>query len=132
MSELDELPDGAHKLLATTLRELVPAAWRIVPVERNVDELDATTVVIKLDSVRRIPEAPKSGRYFATWTVTVATPHIDPTLGDPDIFDSLLALLDALELVDWLEWTAAQKVVESSRYAFDITLDTITKREETT
>lgn len=124
---------SAHGLLADTLRPLVPASWRIVGVERNLDELEAGTVsvVIKLDSIRRIPEAPNTGRYRAGWTITVVQPHADPELADPAVYDACLALVAALDGIEWIAWTSAQKALEGGRFAFDITVETITKREET-
>lgn len=123
---------SAHALLADTLRPLVPADWRIVDVERAVDELDAVTVVIKLDTITRPREAPNSGRYMVGWTVTVMQPHADPDRADPAVYDACLELVAALDGITWLTWTTAQKVLAGDRYAFDITVETITTpREET-
>ena len=123
---------SAHGLLASTIKPLVPADWRIVGVERTLDELEAgvVSVVIKLDSIRRMPEAPNSGCYRAGWTVTVVQPHADPELADPAIFDACLELVAALDGIPWLAWTTAQKALEAGRFAFDITVETITTRED--
>jgi hypothetical protein len=125
---------SAHGQLADALKPLVPAAWRIVGVERDLDELEAgvVTVVIKLESIARIDAAPNTGRYWAGWTVTVVQPNADPELADPAIYDACLELVAALDELDWLRWTRAQKVLEAGRYAFDITLETITTPREDT
>lgn len=126
---------SAHATLANAIRAGVPATWRIVDHERDTDEPDATapaTVTIKLDSVRRLPEAPASGVYLAAWTLTIATPHTDPERADPEVFDRLLELVDHLDGLDWLRWTTAQKVLAGGRYAFDITIETQTTRESET
>ena len=123
---------SAHGQIAAALKPLVPASWRIIGVERDLDELEAgvVSVVIKLDSIRRIPEAPNSGRYRAGWTVTVVQPNADPERADPAIFDACLELVAALDGITWLAWTTAQKTLESGRFAFDITVETITTRED--
>lgn len=130
MSDVDELPPGAHRQLALTLRDVVPADWVVVGVERDIDEPDAVHVTIKLDDVRRLPQAPSSGRYLVGWTVTIVTPHVDPELADPAVFDALIDLTIALDEFEWLTWSEARKVVSAGRYAYDITLQTITEDPE--
>lgn len=125
----------AHALIADTLRPLVPASWRIVGVERDLDELEAgaVSVVIKLDSISRLPEAPRSGRYLVGWTITVVQPHVDPEQADPAVYDACLQLVAELDgLGSWLRWTTAQKALEAGRYAFDITVESITREETET
>lgn len=129
MTELDDLPAGVHRTLGLAIRELVPAAWRVVGVERDLDELERVTVQLKLSDVRRVPEAPRSGTYWAGWTVTIATPHVDPETADPGVFDALLELVAALDGIPWLKWSTAEKVLVSGRYGFDITVDTLTTRD---
>jgi hypothetical protein len=115
---------SSHALLAGVIRERVPASWRVIEHERPLDDIDAVTVQIKLDEVRRATEW-GAGAYWVAWTVTVIPPHLDPDRADPAVFDALLELVAALDDVEWLRWTRAQKVLEADRYAFDITVDTI-------
>jgi hypothetical protein len=117
---------SAHKLLADAIKDVVPADWRVIDHERNLDEPDAITVQIKLDEVRRLPQAPQSGIYSVMWTVTVLTPWADPARADPDVFDALLELVAGLERYPWMRWARARKVLEAQRYAFDIELETMT------
>lgn len=118
---------SAHAELAAVIVERVPASWHVIDHERASDEPDASrpaTVTIKLDSVRRLPAAPISGTLEVTWTVTIATPHVDPERADPAVFDELVVLLHALDAVSWLAWTDARKVETAGRYGFDVTLTT--------
>ena len=118
-------------VLAEHITSLVPADWHVVGVERDIDEPAGVNVIIKLSDIERLAEAPRSGRYRAVWTITVVQPHADPEQADPAVYDACLALVDALDSgPGWLTWRTARKVLEAGRYAFDITVETITKRRE--
>lgn len=117
---------SAHKLLAEAITARVPAGWRVIDHERELDELDAITVQIKLDTVTRLP-ASGPGVYLVGWTVTVVTPWSDPGRADPAVYDALLELVAGLDDLEWIRWTQAQKVLDAGRYAFDITLESLTK-----
>lgn len=124
---------SVHAQLAEAVRAGVPETWRIVGYERDTDEADAetpVTVTLKLDTVRKVPEAPGSGRYLVAWTVTVATAHADPELADPAVYDALVTLCDHLDAVPWLRWTEGQKVLAGGRYAFDLAIETMTTPDD--
>jgi hypothetical protein len=124
------VPITAFGMLADALRPLIPAAWHFVGYEDSIDDPDRVTVIVKLSSVQRFPAAPE-GAYRAEWVVTIIDPHTDPAKADPFLFDALIDFLDDLDTapdLEWLGWTSAEKVLDSGRFAFDITIHTITRK----
>lgn len=123
-------PTTAFATLSTAIKPLLPTGWKLVGYEDTIDEPDTTTVVLKLRSVQRLPAAPR-GAYLTEWVVTVISSHSDPEKADPGLFDGLINFLDDLDTadgLDWLGWTTAQKVIDSGRLAYDITIQTTTTK----
>lgn len=109
--------------LVEQLTPLLPRKWNIVPVQRNVDTLSTTTVILKQQSIARLPEAPQGAR-VVEYLMTVAVPNQDTARGEAQLDDDVITLLDAIDQIgSALKWTTAQKVVLSDQFpAYDITL----------
>lgn len=120
-------PVTAFAMLADAIKPLLPKSWHFVGYEDAVDDVDRITVVLKLQEVQRMPEAPL-GAYLTSWIVTVTDPHTDPAKADPSLFDAVIDLLDDLDDLSWLRWTSAKKVLDNDRYAYDITIQTSTTK----
>lgn len=115
------------------LKPLLPPTWRLVPYSRNVDELTRTTVMLRLQRVVKLPEAP-SGAYQAEWTLSIIFPGQDVTRAqkmlDQQLFELLDAILDLRATGLNIDWSDAQSAVFDERYeAFDITIRTILEKQ---
>ena len=115
------------------LKPLLPSTWRLVPYQRNLDEVDRVTVMLRLQRVVKLPEAP-GGAYQAEWTLTIIQPGQDVTRGqkmlDQQVFELLDAILDLRKTGLNIDWSDAQSVVFGERNeAFDITIRTILEKQ---
>jgi|GEM_PF-2893902 len=115
------------------LKPLLPRTWKLVPYQRNLDEVDQTTVMLRLQRVTKLPEAP-GGAYLAEWTMTVIHPGQDVIRGQKMLDQQLFELLDAILGLRAtglnIDWSDAQSVVFGERNeAFDITIRTILEKQ---
>lgn len=111
------------------LKPLLPPAWRLVPYSRNLDDIAQTTVMLRLQRVIPLPEAPE-GAYRSEWTMTVVYPGQDVTRAQKMLDQQLFELLDAITDLRRsglnITWSNAESVVFGERNeAFDITIQTI-------
>lgn len=100
---------------------LLPEGWRWVPYQRNVDALDATTVIWKQSRILPLDAAPL-GAVRVEGTLTVATPHSDIERAEQALDDAVTELCSALDGLDGIAWTEATKVSlgESGPLGYDI------------
>jgi hypothetical protein len=115
------------------LKPLLPSTWRLVPYQRNLDELNQVTVMLRLQRVVPLDEAP-NGAWRAEWTLTIIHPGQDVTraqkLLDQQLFELLNAIRDVRATGQNIDWSDAQSVVFGDRYeAFDLTIRTILTKQ---
>ena len=120
-----------RKFLTTTLKPLLPASWKWVATERNVDVTDATTVQWKQNTIEPLPEAPNSF-LGVTGVLTVSTPHTDIDAAENALDDAVLELVHDIQRVQGIVFRDARKVAlsETGPLGYDLTLTVITKKKE--
>lgn len=103
------------------LKPLLPEGWRWVPEQRNLDTLDAVTVIWKQSRILPHAAAPL-GAVRVEGTLTVATPHTDIARAEESLDDAVIELCSALDGLDGIAWTEATKVSlgESGPLGYDI------------
>ncbi|MDJ0336436.1 hypothetical protein QMG83_14510 [Salinibacterium sp. G-O1] len=115
--------------LADQLRPLLPAAWKLVDVERNVDATNTPVVQLKLGDIAKTDAAPQ-GMFTSTWTITIISPHQDITKAEYQLDDDVIDLLFALDTIPGVQWSAAKKVaVDETRLGWDITTEMHVQKE---
>jgi hypothetical protein len=119
---------SARKDVAAALRPLVPKKWAILDADRNIDE---TTEIALLVSQRTIEPAPNAaGNHRATLRVYVIDPHEDPDAAEDALDDAVELVCFALDTIDALYWTTAEKVIYQGRRAYQITVQAFTVRKD--
>lgn len=69
---------------------------RVVATEREIDELEVPTCLVRLNGVGRAPSAPVSHRNV-TLLLTLISPHLDMDLAGDEIEELIDAALDYLD-----------------------------------
>lgn len=112
---------SVREWLDENLKPLLPEGWRWVPYQRNVDTLDAVTVIWKQSRIVPLDEAPL-GAVRVEGTLTVCTPHQDIARAEEALDDAVTDLCSALDGLDGIAWTSAQKVAlgEGGPLGYDI------------
>lgn len=112
-----------RKNLMADLKPTLPRRWKIIPYGTKIDELTAKQVVamIILESVQRAPEAPQ-GALLVTFSLIVIDPATGPATREDALDDDLTEMLWAIDEVETLSWTSAQRTIFQNRVAYDITL----------
>lgn len=113
--------------LAELLTPLVPRSWKIVKHQRNKSTLLVTTVTLKQLRIVRTPAAPLAA-HDIEFIATITSPHADSVRAEDQLDDQVNTLIHALD-VKGVPWSSAQKVLDSDRLAYDITL-TLTSEKE--
>lgn len=103
------------------LKPLLPATWKWVPYQTNLDAIAQTTVMLILDEVTRFPQAPQGSR-LVSYVVEVIEPKIDPVSRDFSLFESLIDLLNGIDSIADLTWTSAKRgaVNNGANLGYDI------------
>lgn len=116
--------------LEEQLVPLLPAKWRVIPYQRMPQTLDRPTVLFKQLSFTPLPEAP-AGHLQVEVVITVADPHSDQDRAEDALDDEVLELVFALDSLNNLTWSTAQKVLVNETYlGWDITCSTISAKKE--
>lgn len=118
------------------LKPNLPRRWTLAPYIRKPDDLDGITVIVHLQKIERLPEAPL-GSQIATYLVTIVDPAQDWSQADANLDDEIVDLISALDLVrnqeglPVLRWTSADRNTWNDTYlAFDITVTAIITPKE--
>lgn len=107
------------------IKPVLPADWKLVA-HATVDKLDTTLVTIFIKSITRLPQAPQTSQRFYNLTLSIFSPLSDPARADNDLDDKIIELLAAIEGIENLRWTKAERVFggPSAEYlGFDIDLE---------
>lgn len=120
---------SVRKQLTDTLTPALPAGWRLVPFQTNLDVLDAPTVMLKQSGIKPAPEAPQ-GLYVFEYVLTVVTPSTDPETAEADLDDQVETLWGILDGLSWIDPTEAKKVLfQDSGLAYDIRCNILTQKD---
>lgn len=120
----------AREELVDALRPLLPKKWKLVPFARNLDRLEHPTVMVHASRIEKMPAAPQA-KHRVTFTVSVFDPQDDPTRAQGALDDEVNALIFALDTIPFVHWESAEaaQLGSDGPLGWDITLDTITKKE---
>lgn len=120
-----------RRWVTDSLKPLLPRRWTLAPYTRKPDDLNGPTVIVTLQTIKRLPEAPL-GSQVATYLVTIVDPAQDWSQADAALDDEIVDLISALDMVrnenglPVLRWTSADRNTWNDLYlAFDITVDVI-------
>jgi len=115
-----------------SLKPLLPRGWDLIPYSRTPESIEKTTVLVGLQNITRLPEAPMSS-HVTEYVVTVVSPASDLAQADADLDDDIADLLHAIDNArddkgfPVLAWTRAERRVYGDfNLAFDITVSVIT------
>jgi hypothetical protein len=118
--------------LADYLKPLLPEGWRpIVPNARDVDEVDAVTVVLKHVRMERLASAPL-GHLRHDVVMTVISPFKAVEAAEDDLDDALTKVLTALSKSSLVTWTSADKVRTGDAWAWDINVQVLSNTDPET
>ncbi|WP_157001435.1 hypothetical protein [Agromyces laixinhei] len=119
---------SARKDLAAALVPLLPKKWQVIDHDRNLDKLAVIAVLV---SQRRIEPAPNAqGSHKGTFRVFIIDPHTDVAAAEDALDDGVDTLLYALDGVQAVRWTNAEKVIYQDFRAYQITLEAFTERKD--
>lgn len=111
-----------REFLDEQLTELLPATWRIIRNQTMPDRIDATTVVLGITRITKLPEAPR-GCLVTEATVLVASPITDAKRAENALDDAVLEVCHALNDHPRIVWDEAKKVQASDQYfGWDISI----------
>lgn len=118
---------GARADLAAALTEALPDTMQIVDDVRDLGVIDPEyTTVLQLLRLRLEP-ASTIGAYWTDFALWVVSPEEDPQLVDDDLDDRLDQVIEALQPLTYLGWTAAERDMHPSGFhAYRITIRTRT------
>lgn len=117
--------------LATALKPLLPQTIKIIHVPRSLDGVETNRPVVMLYRESMTKAANGQGFYLNEFALWLISPHIDPTRSE-DSLDLLLdQTIEALDAIDWLNWSNAERSTfgDSQAPAFKITLQIVTNRK---
>lgn len=104
--------------IVDTIKPLLPRKWRYVATTGTLDKLDAVTVQLILQSVSKVPEAPFAKHLQQiTYELNVFDPSTNPDSREQSLDDELIELLAAIEAVENLTWTTADRILDASGQA---------------
>jgi hypothetical protein len=95
---------------------------RVVPSIRNLGEFNKPTIVVKTDTLTKLPAAPKSN--LGSFTVTLISPHDDMDRAEDQLDDLLELFLP--QLFTWqLNWESASQASYNDKLCYDIVVTSI-------
>lgn len=120
-----------RRWITDQVKPLLPRRWELAAYTRKPDDLSAPTVVVTLQKIERLPEAPL-GSQLVTYLITVIDPASDWSQADKNLDDEIVDLIAALDStrndagVPILRWTSADRNTWNDLYlAFDITVTAV-------
>lgn len=120
-----------RRWITDQVKPLLPRRWELAAYTRKPDDLAAPTVVVTLQKIERLPEAP-FGSQLVTYLITIIDPAADWSQADSNLDDEIVDLIAALDStrndagVPILRWTSADRNTWNDLYlAFDITVTAI-------
>lgn len=125
--KLDMSPRGQFM---RQLSPKLPSKWRLIKFERNVDEIDRVTVLVRQRAVRRFAAAPL-GFYETQFVLELIVPQTDMELAEDALDEALFEFLAILDSINPTLWESTNKVLDATtkRLAYDVTTNFQTKKE---
>lgn len=111
--------------IGDAIREAMPDTASVLVDVRDLGEIDpAVTAVVQI--IRERVENINTVNLIERFELWVVDPHTDPTLLEDYLDDSLDAVLEAINGLDWLLWTQAERAMHPSGnyHAYKITVHT--------
>ena len=103
------------------LTPLLPSTWTLYPGYAQPDVVEVPTVWMSLQKVERNPGNPM-GHRLAFFILTVVTPEEHPDLWEDSVDDDLLDFLAAIDQLENVAWTQAERGKTPAGYGFEVTL----------
>lgn len=102
---------------------------RVIGSVRNVGEgTNTPMLIVKTNGLRKLPQAPRT-HMTGEFSLTLVSPHVDIDAAE-DQLDGLLELLLPALFTWGMSWESADQVDwDESRIAYDITINSIYKKE---
>jgi len=126
-----KVADQYRRWVTDRLKPSLPRRWALWTYTRTPDELSGPTVVVTLQKIQRLPEAPL-GSQLVTYLVTVIDPATDWSQADKNLDDEIVDLIAGLDSIrnesglPVLRWTSADRNTWNDTYlAFDITVEVV-------
>lgn len=118
-----------RKLLADTLRPLLPKKWQIVETGRAVGNVPHTTVQLRQVSISRATAAPIA-THDIEFLVTISAPEQATAYAEDTLDYQVAELLHALDGIN-VRWTRCEKVTvgDGARLAYDLTVIATSQKE---
>lgn len=117
------------QLIREALADGPLADIKIVTSERDIGKIGRAAIIVKQQSIGRLPAAPLSHRNVGV-IVTVISAHQDLDRAEDDLDVIVPDVLNALDNQAILTWSGAAKVGwGESNLAYDITLEVIADKE---
>lgn len=116
-----------RRALAEALVSVLPPEWDVRADLRPVDAITAPTVTVW---TRDVAPGPTRGLRTYSLGVTLLSPVTDPAEVDDSLDDLLPTLLTAIEHLDPVTWTAAERGVwDSSHHSYSLTVSVPARKD---
>lgn len=126
------MSDSVRDRLVEELKAVLGKDVHVIPYQDSVDTLDRRTVMVKQQTITRLPEAPTS-KLRIDYVLTFISPALDPEAAEADLDQWVPQTLSDLDM-SWFAWTSAEKVLfDPLNTAYDVSsyvLTTSTNEEE--
>lgn len=126
------MSESVRDRLVAELRSVLGAGVTVIPYQDSVDVLERRTVMVKQQSISRLPAAPSS-KLRIDYVLTFISPAQDAATGEADLDQWVPQSLADLDM-SWFAWTGAEKVLfDPLNTAYDVSvyvLTTATNTEE--
>lgn len=116
--------------LVTILEGVLPPAYQVEPYARNLGNINAVAVMLRLDEVH--PSKFAMGHWDVDAALLIVGPVVEPGAGDEELEAALEDVLFALDQAEDLTWSTAKRATygepEPMFPAFEITVQITTKK----
>lgn len=97
---------------------------RVIPTIRYVGEISKPILIVKTNSLAKIPAAPRAG-FLGSFTLTLVSPHKDLDRAEDDLEGRLEVLLPSLFSWGLLWESADQAQYDEDRICYDISTTSV-------
>lgn len=107
-----------RKAFEALLRPLLPKTWQLISTHETTDNLD--TVIVKIKQVRIEPHPQAPELHLISFIVTPSVPGGYTRDAEDRLDREVNEVLHALDDLDSVWWSSAEKVDDTNRLAYDI------------
>ena len=123
------MSDSVRDWLEKQLKPILPDNWMIRK-NHTSDGLNAkVTVTFKHQRISKTSAAPGASLENRV-VITVTHPSTDQAQAENALDDQVLEVCSALDTIENLDWTEAEKVLDNDRLAWDITTLIYSKKKD--